>query len=97
MDNINSYLSVITFCELHEVEPRFIEELAEQDLIQIQKKNEERFIEIEQIPQLERMIRLRFDLDINPAGIDVITNLLEKMERYETEIRLLKSQLNRYI
>jgi chaperone modulatory protein CbpM len=39
------------------------------------------------------MIRLHTDLDVNIAGIEVITNLLHRKDTIQEEVRVLKNNL----
>jgi hypothetical protein len=42
------------------------------------------------------MIRLHHELDINLAGIEAITHLLQRVENMHEEMRLLRNRLQRY-
>lgn len=87
---------VSEYCEKCHVEPDFIVLLEEEGLIEIRRKNKERYILVSQLQELERYSRMYYDLAINVAGIDVIRHLLERMESMRTEISLLKRQQNVY-
>lgn len=87
---------VSEYCEKCHVEPDFIVLLEEEGLIEIRRKNKERYILVSQLQELERYSRMYYDLAINIAGIDVIRHLLERMESMRTEILLLKRQQNVY-
>lgn len=87
---------VSEYCEKCHVEPDFIVLLEEEGLIEIRRKNKERYILVSQLQELERYSRMYYDLAINIAGIDVIRHLLERMESMRTEISLLKRQQNVY-
>ncbi len=53
-------------------------------------------IEASAIPQVEKIMRLHFDLNINLEGIDVIINLLQQIETLQEEITQLKRRLSLY-
>jgi len=90
--SFDQLIAVHEFVELYHTEITFVESLQDYGLIEIQVVNEERFINSEQLPQLEQFLRLHHDLDINPAGIDAINHLLQKMEQMQQEIRMLRNR-----
>ena len=53
-------------------------------------------ITAEELPRLERIVRLHDELDINLEGIDVINYLLQRIEEMRQEIITLKNQLSFY-
>ena len=85
---------VKTICIQYEVEPSFIESLTEHGLIQIQTIEDENYIESEILGNFERMVRLYHDLNINFEGIDVILNLMEKVDHLSKEITSLRNRLH---
>lgn len=84
------------FCTYHHVEYTFIDSLSEAGLIEIRVIDQKSFIPESELQKLERMIRLHHELDINPAGIEAITHLLQRMENMHEEMRLLRNRLRRY-
>lgn len=74
-------------CCLHyEIESAFIQELDEFGLIQITHIDSEAFLNDDQIPALERFIRMHYDLDINLQGIEAIEHLLIQIQDLKTEV-----------
>jgi len=65
-------------------------------LIRILEEDNEKYIDEEQIPDIERYNRMFYDLEINIAGIDAIHHLLEKMEAMQEEIKALRNRLRFY-
>ncbi|WCT14062.1 chaperone modulator CbpM [Mucilaginibacter jinjuensis] len=84
------------FCTYHEIEYSFISELEEHGLIHLSLVNEQRFIAGDQLQQLEKMVRLHHDLDINIAGIEVVVNMLQRMEELQRQNTNLKNKLSLY-
>ena len=84
------------FCTYHQVEYTFISSLNEAGLVEIQVVEQETYIPESELQKLERMIRLHNELEINVAGIEAITHLLQRMEAIQEEIRTLRNRLNRY-
>jgi hypothetical protein len=84
------------FCLHHQIEMQFIYSLQEYGLIEITQKEEVIFLSSDQLQDLEKMVRLHYDLDVNMEGIDVITQLLKKLETAHEEMNELKKQLRFY-
>ena len=80
-------------CIHHNVEVTFIQSLEEYGLIELTILEEQKFLPASQISELEKMIRLHYDLDVNLEGIDVIHHLLKKLEDAQEEIYRLKSKM----
>lgn len=92
-----SIISIQEFCKQYDVPESFIEKLYEYELISFAEENSTRHIPSEQINNIEKLIRLHFDLNINFEGLDVILNLLNKIDALQEENRQLKNQLMLYI
>lgn len=87
----NKLIAVEEFCTYHHIEFTFLESLSEFGLIELVPVENNRFLQEEQLKDIERMIRLHYDLDINMAGIDAISHLLKRMDTLQQEIRMLKN------
>ncbi|WP_158825397.1 chaperone modulator CbpM [Mucilaginibacter lacusdianchii] len=84
------------FCSYHQVEYTFVQTLADAGLVEITVLNQTSYIPGHQLPELERMIRLHQDLDINVAGIEAITHLLQRLHNTQQELLTLKNRLRIY-
>jgi hypothetical protein len=84
------------FCASHNIELSFISSLQQNGLIEITTKREAGFIDEVQLQQLEKYIRLYYDLDINLEGIETINHLLERISSLQEEIRILRNKLRFY-
>lgn len=84
------------FCVYHQLEHSFITDLQEAGLVQITIVDNSPFIPDTELHKLERMIRLHDELDINVAGIEAITHLLQRIEDIQEEMRVLKNSLKAY-
>lgn len=84
------------FCASHHIEISFISSLHETGLIEIITIEETGYILASQLQQLEKFVRLRKELDINPEGIDSITHLLQRLNNLQDEITALKNRLRIY-
>ncbi|MEO6330616.1 MAG: chaperone modulator CbpM [Ginsengibacter sp.] len=89
-------ISAEEFCIHHEVEFSFINSLQQFGLIEVKTIEEDRFIDPEKLTDLEKFVRLHYDLDINLEGIEAITYLLLKVKQLQDDISLLKNRLSLY-
>lgn len=69
----------------------FIKQLHHNGLIEIITIEQIEFVEEDALPRIEQYHTWYEDLEINMQGIEVIRNLLDKIERLKEEIRALKS------
>ncbi|KGO96877.1 chaperone modulator CbpM [Flavobacterium enshiense] len=86
-------ISVITFCQYHQIDPDFVYALQESGLLDLQKEKEELYLMNQQIDILEKYIRMHYELGINIEGLEVITRLLIQMEEMQRELDLLRRRL----
>ncbi len=90
----SEFIIVSEYCVKCDIEPSFIRLLAEEGLIDLRIIEGSERILTSQLPDLERYVRLHYDLSVNIAGIDVIRHLLTRVDELQTEIRLLKRRLS---
>jgi hypothetical protein len=84
------------FCIQHNIDLSFITLLRENGLLEITTVEQTEFIPEDHLPQLEKFIRLHYELEINLEGIEAITYLLQRIERLQNELKGLKNRLNLY-
>ncbi|MCD0468929.1 chaperone modulator CbpM [Flavobacterium sp. JAS] len=89
-------IQIKQFCVYHEIENTFITELHNYGLIKIIVLEEDEYLQPEQLPAVEKMIRLHYDLKINLEGIDVIANLLDKIEALQQNLTTTQNKLRLY-
>ena len=89
-------ISAIEFCTYHDIEISFISSLHETGLIEIVKIEESEYFAESQLQQLEKIVRLYYDLGINLEGIETITHLLSHINEMQDEIILLQNRLRLY-
>ena len=92
MSNEN-LIPTIQFCESHHLEITFIYNLQQYGLIETTKIEEVSYISIDELPRVEKIVRLYTELGINIEGIDAIQHLLERVESMQNEILHLKNRL----
>jgi hypothetical protein len=89
-------IAVDVFCANHNIEISFISSLQQTGLIEITTIKETGFIDAGQLQQLEKFIRLYYELDINLEGIETITHLLKRVNSLQDEIIALRNRLRLY-
>ena len=89
-------ISTRDFCTWHQVEYTFISSLREAGLVEITIVDQGEYIPETQLQRLEKMVRLHHELEINTAGIEAITHLLDRLQSMQDEMQKLKNKLNRY-
>jgi hypothetical protein len=87
------YIPINELCERYEIEVSFIRELGDFGLVRIIKESDGECIDHDTLADVERMIRLHYDLDINMAGIEAIHHLLERVRIMQRELTDLKNKL----
>lgn len=89
-------IAVDEFCANNSIEISFISSLEQNGLIKIITIQEAGFIDAAQLQQLEKYIRLYYELDINLEGIETITHLLRRIDLMQDEIIQLRNRLRLY-
>lgn len=91
-----NYILLRSFSRHAHIEDKFIRTLHEFGLITLEKQDEEEVIDESQISEIERFFRLHTDLGINYEGLDVIAEMLKRVEDLEKEMELLRKKLRLY-
>lgn len=89
----NNLVLVSHFCQHHQVEMSFIDSLQSYGLIAIQVIQEDKYVHIDDINEIEKMIKFYYDLGINLEGIDVVFNLLLQNEALRRELDIAHQKL----
>ncbi len=84
------------FCVHHHIEISFIHSVRESGLIEMTSREERLFVPVSQLAQLEKLVRLYYEMDINLEGIETITYLLQRMNDMHQEILRLSNKLSGY-
>lgn len=84
------------YCKSTHVEPLFFDLLEENDLITIYIEEGERYFPSSELNDLEKYIRLYYDLSINMEGIDAIRHLQGRIQALEDRIDRLRQRLRIY-
>jgi hypothetical protein len=84
------------FCACHNIEISFLSSLQEVGLIEITTIQKKEYIPENQLNELEKIIRLYYELDINLEGIETINHLLRRINDMYDEITHLRNRLRLY-
>lgn len=91
--NSKNLIQIKQFCLYHEIENTFITELNNYGLVEIIIQEEDEYLQPEQLPAIEKMIRMHYDLKINLEGIDAIYHLLNKIEVLQQNLTATQNKL----
>ena len=80
----------------YQVELSFFNHLHDLGLLEIETMGQSPYVRENQIHNLERMIRIHHELDVNPEGIDVVFNLLQKIELLQKDLLAVQNRLRLY-
>ena len=94
--NHEQLIAASEFCAGHQIEVSFIESLAQHGLINVATIGEQLAIPDTQLPSLEKIVRLHYELDINLEGIETIFHLLERIEALQQEMYKLQQKNSLY-
>lgn len=91
--NTENLIRIEYFCEQYNVEFSFVNALKESGLINIVVVEESSYLSTDDLKEIEKLIRLHYELGVNLEGIDVISNLLNQIEDLQQELTIAKNRL----
>jgi hypothetical protein len=89
-------ISAYEFCRGHKIEFSFVNALNESGLIEVTVIETTPYISKGQMKDLEKMIRLHYEMDINIEGIEAIAHLLQRVDNLHAELTTIKNRLRLY-
>ena len=95
MDTKN-LIPIDQLCGVYEIPESFIDDLCSYELVEVIDTDDARYIPQDHIKDIEKLMRLHFDLNINYDGLDVVMHLLKRIEELEKEVNYLKNKLSVY-
>lgn len=96
MSTATELIQLEMLCNQYSLEMSFFSHLSEIGLIEITTVEETLYIHEDQITDVEKMVRMHRELDVNIEGIDVVFNLLRKIDAMQNELISLKNRLQLY-
>lgn len=94
--NTQNLILLNTVCTNYKVELSFFTHLNEIGLIEITFIEQSPYIHEDKMYDIERMIRMHHELEVNVEGIDVVFNLLSKIEDLKKDLVSAKNRLRLY-
>ena len=82
-----------SFCSSHHIADTYIYTLRDYGFIEIIEEENEVFLKPDELPKLEKILRFNRELDINLEGIEVVLQLLDRIEQLQQESQTLKNKL----
>jgi hypothetical protein len=77
----------------YEIEVSFIHTLGEYGLVEVTTIENIPCVDRECLADVERLMRLHYDLEINLAGLDAISHLLQRIRTLQKEVTDLRNRL----
>ena len=94
--NTENFIQLKEICLYYKVEASFLEQAENAGLVELTTYEKERYLHLEHIATIEKILRLHTELSVNLEGIDVIFNLLDKMGRLQDELGEARAKLALY-
>jgi chaperone modulatory protein CbpM len=85
-----------TFCACHQVELSFIRSLHDSGLIEMTIREGTVFLPSSGLGELEKLVRLHYEMDINLEGIEAISHLLQRLHDMDEHITSLQNRVRFY-
>lgn len=94
--NNSEYILVSHLCTHYAVEQSLLYDLQDNGLLEITTIKSEDFLHQDCISTFEKILRIRNELKVNIEQMDLIINLLDKIEVLQNELNLVKNRLMIY-
>lgn len=90
------FIPIEQLCLQYELETDFFIQTHEFGLIEFIIIDNNQCIPIEQVKDIETILRLRLELGINMEGVGAVLHLLQKMDSMSQELTTLRNKLSVY-
>lgn len=90
---MNERISREELVKIYNIELTFFDELEEYGLVTTQTENNIKYLLYEELPQFEKFTNWHYDLEVNMPGLEVINNLLHKINALQDENRRLMQRV----
>ncbi len=91
---MNERISSEELVKIYNIEITFFDELVDSGLLDIHTENEIRYLRYEDLPSFERFTNWHYDLEINLPGLEVIHEMLRKMDDLKKRNRELINKIS---
>jgi chaperone modulatory protein CbpM len=92
--NTDNLIRIEYFCEQYNVELAFVNSLHEFGLINVSVVEDSKYLSNDDLKEIEKLIRLHYELGVNMEGIDVISNLLNQIADLQQELTTAKNKIS---
>jgi len=89
--NIEKFIPLHKLCIHYKVEMSLFGDLNDMGLIEITTIEQFQYIHQDKIADIEKIIRMHHELNVNLEGIDIVLNLLQKIEDLQNELIAAKN------
>jgi hypothetical protein len=90
------YISIEELCAHYQIETTFFSRLTEYGLVETQTIQQVELVHVEQIDRVEKVLRMHRDLELNLEGIDVVMNLLDRIDQLQQELISTRNRLRMF-
>ena len=90
------YIRIQELCNGYQLEENYIFSLRDFGLLHIEEDENDYVLPENDLPRFEKIINFHNDLNINLEGIEVIMNLLDRIENLNKDLHSLKRKLQLY-
>ncbi len=89
-------VSIPEFCGYHHLEMTFVQTLEQRGLIEIVTLEQVQYVQSGQLARLEKFVRLHQELAIHADDLDVVSDLLERLDELQNQVTQLQNRLAFY-
>jgi hypothetical protein len=79
--------------KIYNIEISFFDELEESGLLETCTENSAKYLLYDELPAFERFVNWHYDLDVNLPGMEIISDLLKKIDILENKNKKLLEKL----
>lgn len=94
--NSEKLILLDSLCTHYNIEMTFFYNLSEMNRITIKTIDKSLYVEENTLYEIEKMIRMHQELNVNTEGIDIVLNLLEKIDSLQNQLVSVKNRLRLY-
>tara|TARA_R110002126_G_scaffold74398_7_gene185567 strand:+ start:73 stop:369 length:297 start_codon:yes stop_codon:yes gene_type:complete len=93
---IANLIPIDVLCVHYQVNDSFFKNLVSTGLLDLHIVEEVTYVHQDSLHEIEKIMRLHQELELNLEGVDVVLNLLQKINDLQNEIVVLKNRLALY-
>ncbi|OMP31123.1 MULTISPECIES: chaperone modulator CbpM [Mangrovimonas] len=90
------FIPISKLCSSYNVTISFLEELEDIGLISIINIEKQYYMDTDAVGSLDKILRMQRELNLNIEGIDIVFNLLQKVDALQAELSNLQNRLRLY-